>query len=55
MTENLQNIPATTEQEIIEIVARQHEYFKTNTRHLPENERVRDDWFLVIPVLMPRK
>jgi len=28
-TDNLQNIPATTEQEIIEIVARQHEFFQT--------------------------
>lgn len=28
-TNNLQNMPATTEQEIIEIVAKQHDYFKT--------------------------
>jgi len=29
MTDNLQHIPATTEQEIIDIVSNQHDYFKT--------------------------
>ncbi len=36
-TNNLQNMPATTEQEIIEIVAKQHDYFKTGATKSYQN------------------